>query len=684
MSNFDELKMVKNEYNIPTEQLEYYKSEIMRLLPQYRYKSDRHYAPTNKGLNALLDVYNKEKGWMYPYFMSHPNYIGNGKIAFSSDYHRKVNISGCRDFMYWISDNLRENYLEKYEVRCCGMTFTEAEDAYNRLDGIVTWMKRIETTKLGSGLATCRVNGMTLKEIASERKRLYYIKSKIEDNNVYAGGDHYLPAKKYEDLRKLQSFINTIHDNPHMFTTAEEIDNLNGLTKSLDLRIVAGQKFSRIIGKFCRKLGIDKLEDYQQKFAKFGDDINELAIRRHTVISINPIDYLTMSFGNSWSSCHTIDKLNDRNCPNSYRGMYSGGTLSYMLDGASIVFYTVDKKYDGTDFEFEPKVNRCMFHIGEDKIIQGRVYPQNNDGDQTIYNEIRAIMQKTISEMLNTNNLWIIKQGTSTCDTMSDSCGAHYRDYLHFSNCNVSWLKPSEGKLKNTNRIKIGHKGICPKCGEEHSNCDSIICNDCFAEVKRCPHCGRRVGENDHIEIDGQVYCSNCARYCVHHQRYEIDTVMIRLYTNAQMVRINRRNVYTGCTATRNYICMDAVNENPDRYRQDAENGCFFDTESWTGGIVVHSFYNGNSERTYYYASREYAEYLGYKEAYNGKWYHKDELFYDRHTGVKAYIPQNEWNYELACWNGIADEVRLHNEMITQRAERRAAREARRAAQSAA
>ena len=189
MSNFDELKMVKNEYNIPTEQLEYYKSEIMRLLPQYRYKSDRHYAPTDKGLNALLDVYNKEKGWMYPYFMSHPNYIGNGKIAFSSDYHRKVNVSGCRDFMYWISDNLKENYLEKYEVKCCGMTFAEAENAYNRLDSIVTWMRRIENTKLGSGLATCRVNGMTLKEITSERKRLYYIKSKIEDNNVYAGGD---------------------------------------------------------------------------------------------------------------------------------------------------------------------------------------------------------------------------------------------------------------------------------------------------------------------------------------------------------------------------------------------------------------------------------------------------------------------------------------------------------------
>lgn len=684
MSNFDELKMVKNEYNIPTEQLEYYKSEIMRLLPQYRYKSDRHYAPTDKGLNALLDVYNKEKGWMYPYFMSHPNYIGNGKIAFSSDYHRKVNVSGCRDFMYWISDNLKETYLKKYEVRRCGMTFAEAENAYNRLDSIVAWMKRIENTKLGSGSATCRVNGMFLEEIAIERKRLYFIKSEIENNNVYAGGDHYLPAKKYEDLIKLQNFISAIHNNPHMFTTAEEVDNLNELTKTLDLRIVAGQKFSRIVGKFCRKLGIDKLEDYQQKFAKFGDDINELVIKRHTVISINPIDYLTMSFGNSWSSCHTIDKLNDRNCPNNYRGMYSGGTLSYMLDGASIVFYTVDKKYDGTDFEFEPKVNRCMFHIGEDKIIQGRVYPQNNDGDQTIYNEIRAIMQKTVSEMLNANNLWIIKQGTSACAEMSTSRGAHYRDYTNFSNCNVSWLKPSEGKLKNTNRIIIGHGGICPKCGEEHSSCDSIICNDCFNDVKRCPHCGRRVTEDDHIEIDGQIYCSTCARYCVHHQRYEIDTRMLRLCTNAHMMKINNRNVYTAYSTTDSYVCTEAINENPNRYRQDVDTGYFFDTESWTGGVVVHIIYNGNSERTSYYASKEYAEYLGYKEAYNGKWYHKDNLFYDRHAGVKAYIPQNEWNYELACWNGIADEVRQHNEMLAQRAERRAAREARRNAQNAA
>ena len=118
-----ELHMVKNEYNIPAEQLEYYKKEIMELLPKYRYKSNKHYDPTNQGVDAMLKVYNQNKGWMYPYFMSHPNYIGNGKIAFSSDYHRKVNVRGCQSFLSWLYDQILVTYSKKYSARVCGMTF---------------------------------------------------------------------------------------------------------------------------------------------------------------------------------------------------------------------------------------------------------------------------------------------------------------------------------------------------------------------------------------------------------------------------------------------------------------------------------------------------------------------------------------------------------------------------------
>lgn len=682
MNEMMELKMVKNAYNIPDEQLEYYKKEIMEFLPKYRYKSDRHYNPTDRGVDALLKVYNENKGWLYPYFMNHPNYIGNGKIAFSSDYHRKVNVNGCKDYLAWVQGCVNTFY-RKFELRYNGMTYKEAKNSAIKIEDLLYYMSQINSSHLGSGYANCKVNGMSKAELETEYSRICEIRDSIYSKGTYIGSDRVLPIDKYKEWQDLTTFLSKLYENPHMLTTKEEVDELNSLTKSLDLRIVAGQKFSRILGKFCKKLGIDKKEEYLQRFAKFGDDINELDIKRHTIISINPIDYLSMSFGNSWASCHTIDKLNDRNCPNSYSGQYSGGTLSYMLDGSTVVFYTVDKSYDGTDFEFQNKVNRCMFNLGEDKLIQGRVYPQSNDGDQTIYDEVRAIMQKTVSEMFNVNNMWIFKQGTGTCASVTDSQGSHYRDYLNFSNCNVSWLKPTEGKLKNNNRIVIGHNGICPTCGAEHHLSNYIICNDCVSQVKRCPHCGRRVNEDDHIEIDGQVYCSNCAKYCAHHQRWEIDTRMVRICTNPRFVKWNRRSSGTSCEYSNNYICEQAISENPNRYRKDANTGRYFDTTVDTNGIEVRFPVIGG-ERIAYYASKENAKCDGYKEAYNGKWYHESYLFYDRHAGVKAYIPYTEWNSEYSCWNGIVDQVREQHEKMAQREARRAAREARRTAENAA
>ena len=48
---------------------------------------------------------------------------------------------------------------------------------------------------------------------------------------------------------------------------------------------------------------VDGSEAYD-KFAKYADSINPIKVKRHTVLSVHPIDYYTMSFGNSWTSCH--------------------------------------------------------------------------------------------------------------------------------------------------------------------------------------------------------------------------------------------------------------------------------------------------------------------------------------------------------------------------------------------
>ena len=184
---------------------------------------------------------------------------------------------------------------------------------------------------------------------------------------------------------------------------------------------------------------------------------------------MNPLDYLTMSFGNSWASCHTIDKTNKRRMPNSYEGMYSSGTVSYMLDKPSMVFYTVDAAYEGKDFWHEPKINRQMFHWAEDKLVQGRLYPQDNDGNGGAYTPYREIVQKIMSEIFEFPNLWTVSKGTDAASKYVVSEGTHYRDYESYSNCTLSRPKGSENEEYFRSEDLTEHNGrwLCDSCLEE-------------------------------------------------------------------------------------------------------------------------------------------------------------------------------------------------------------------------
>ena len=276
-----------------------------------------------------------------------------------------------------------------------------------------------------------------------------------------------------------------------------------------DLNACEGQKMSRVVNKLLTYIGYNKLPDYNREFAKYADAINPLSITRHTVLSVNPLDYLTMSFGNSWASCHTIDKTNKRDMPNSYHGMYSSGTISYMLDKPSMVFYTVDASYNGNDFWDEPKICRQMFHWAEEKLVQGRLYPQDNDADDSVYTPYREIMQKIMSEIFDMPNLWTVSKGTSAASKYVNSNGTHYKDYECFSNCSLSRPKGSE----NENYFTIGHMPICIKCGEEHDTENNISC--CASKVV-CAHCGCLIdpARAEVLWIDGQPYCDDCVSYC--------------------------------------------------------------------------------------------------------------------------------------------------------------------------
>ena len=316
-----------------------------------------------------------------------------------------------------------------------------------------------------------------------------------------------------------------------------------------ELRFHAGQKTSRVVNKICQYLGLDKVDGYNREFAKYADSLSPMTIKRHTILSINPLDYLTMSFGNSWASCHTIDTNNKRRMPNAYSGCYSSGTISYMLDKSSMVLYTVDASYDGNEYWNQPKINRQMFHYGEEKLVQSRLYPQDNDGCDAVYVPYRNIVQSIISTIFEFPNLWTLSKGTSAVCQYIFSDGTNYPDYRHFNNVTLSRVKGSE----NEQYMTVGAKPICIKCGERHYIEDNINhCEDRYV----CADCGDALDEDDVIWINGEAYCRDCCHYCEYCQEYHRDDeTYVEGYGYVCDDCLNRHFDYCDCCD--NYVLQD-------------------------------------------------------------------------------------------------------------------------------
>jgi hypothetical protein len=332
-----------------------------------------------------------------------------------------------------------------------------------------------------------------------------------------------------------------------------------------------------------------------------------------------------MSFGNSWASCHTIDKQNKREMPNDYSGCYSSGTLSYMLDGSSFVYYTVDKDYNGSELELQDKINRNMFHIGEDKLIQARVYPQTTDGETGIYRQIREIAQKVISDCLGVPNMWVNRKGASECKSVIDSYGTHYRDYLHFSDCNVSYLK-GDDNLLNDNVIEVGHDPICPNCGDYHSTEECIECEGCYEDEIECADCGSYHSRSEMREIDGEWYCNDCVFYCDYHDEYEHGS-----YTYVE----NYGRVCGSGLDWGDFYCCEHCGDY--RHRDDM---ILTVDDSW-------------------FCCDSCAERDGYMEL-DGEWYPESEIHTCEHCGQLVHI--NDWDYDYDCCNDCVEEIRAEIE----------------------
>lgn len=283
------------------------------------------------------------------------------------------------------------------------------------------------------------------------------------------------------------------------------------------IKCAEGQKASRIINRLCSKFNLDKYEvdklmgehgdnptirrvkPYNAVFARLADSLNPVEISKTGILSIHPCDFLEMSSKrNAWHSCHCLAD-----------GGYRGGCQSYMGDGVSMIFYTVDEDIK-SDFRLAPRLTRQVFCYKDGLLLQSRLYPDNNDDTRTLY---RSVVQRAISLCERTPNLWKTKRDRKEfADILVTAKGSmHYPDYEYSNYAVMSYLHgmPCDGVLE------IGSPSLCLCCGQPYDYHNMTKCNEC-ENVVVCKDCGKVIAKPSAIQHEGAYYCGDCVPRCDH------------------------------------------------------------------------------------------------------------------------------------------------------------------------
>ena len=221
-----------------------------------------------------------------------------------------------------------------------------------------------------------------------------------------------------------------------------------------------------------------------------------------------------MANGNSWDSCQIVRPKDDG-------GSFRAGTLSYMGDKVSAVFYTVspNTKFDQPLYSI-PKVSRMMIHYTGGVMVQGRLYPQSDSGYSNLIETYRNCVKNIIAVCEGvSNNSWtsevLIPARSGRVKVTTSKVAKHYPDY-RFSKfqCHYTAITGIQAE-KNTNSISIGSVGKCIRCGEDLSRKDELLCYHCLNERNRCNFCSAPIMEESTFmatnENGREIYlCEDC------------------------------------------------------------------------------------------------------------------------------------------------------------------------------
>lgn len=247
---------------------------------------------------------------------------------------------------------------------------------------------------------------------------------------------------------------------------------------------------------------------YMDLFEKWRNKISDININKDIkadlIISIHPIDFMTMSDNNcDWSSC--MSWING--------GSYSAGTIEMMNSNMAVVAYLESKtpfyiSYKEKQYQIPNKSWRTLVYIHKDIIVTGKAYPYFNEGlSKCCLAEIRKLFKKNLQwdyqyidqlyrDNQHINNNFFLKEESLARFSRSKNHNKPKHAIYLYSNCMYNDLIEYKDKywccrnwVPKTLKLCISGPVTCMCCGDYIEEPNSIHNYDDIGSNKVCDVC---------------------------------------------------------------------------------------------------------------------------------------------------------------------------------------------------
>ena len=342
------------------------------------------------------------------------------------------------------------------------------------------------------------------------------------------------------------------------------------LQKDKKLVITKGMRLTSIYSKLNKYFKVGTPEEYEEFRQLYSTVFNSEKIKGTYVLSIRPLDYMSMSDNDyNWSSCMSWRE----------EGCYRRGTVEMMNSPYVIVGYLKgDKPYSRME-AIDNKKWRCLFIVDRKIITSIKSYPYYSEELMEIgVRKLKELAEKNLGYSYEDtkhkaiDNDFTFENEEKSFASLQFETNFMYNDFGTRETEHNYFLTNEEdiiNAFKNSRYyaneyINYSGKFICSKCGAVEEADDygdpeglPLICENCYGYTV-CDCCGRRIPPNDETyeTDDYDCVCQNCIEdyyYWVEYKetyvRYE-DVHNYCLAAKTEEEGVYKLSPYTICITT--------------------------------------------------------------------------------------------------------------------------------------